>query len=137
MKIRAKSCVLFVWIMWLLSSLACITTQAMGELRIDETVVIEAHDETDHVWTADVEPGKEYVVSVTNEEYGEASYYGQIYIYDEGTSSFDASNLIADGEHFTPSVSFVAPEDGTVTIIIYMINWINTDIEVTLTQSGS
>jgi hypothetical protein len=109
---------------------------SMGELGVDEPIVFEAHDETDYAWQAKVMPGERYILSVANEEYGEASYYGFMHVYDEGaTSNEDASNLIAEGEAFTPSVSFVAPEDGTVTVVVYMINWIDTDVEVTLTKS--
>ncbi|MBN1311378.1 MAG: hypothetical protein JXB30_08150 [Anaerolineae bacterium] len=136
MKSQTTGYVLFVCTMLLLSGLACSSMIDKGELEVGEAVVFEAHDETDYFWKAEVTPGEKYVLSVTNDEYGEASYYGFMHIYDEGTiTNEDASNLVAEGEHFTPSVSFVAPEDGTVTIVVYMINWIDTDVEVTLTKS--
>jgi len=103
----------------------------MGKLGVDEPIVFEAHDETQYVWDAGIEPGKEYILSVLSEDFGEEGYYGQIYVYDENTKS----DLIVQGDGFTPYVIFTAPEDGTITIVVYMVNWINTDIEVTLTQN--
>lgn len=132
------SYVLVVFAVLLLSSLACVSMASMGELEVDEPVVFEAHDETDYAWQAKVMPGERYILNLANEEYGEASYQGFMHVYDEGTTSNeDASNLIAEGEAFTPSVSFVAPEDGTVTIVVYMINWIDTNVEITLTKSSN
>jgi len=109
----------------------------MGELKIDEPVVLKAHDEVNYAWNAIVTPGTEYTFSVASVRSGEGYYYGHIYILDEGTDLYDDENLIAMGESFSPTVSFIAPKDGTVSIMISMVNWINTDIEVTLTQNDT
>jgi hypothetical protein len=138
MRSQTKSHLLFVLGILLFLSLACVSTTHMGELKIDKPVTFEAHDEVDYAWEATLEPGEEYILSINNEEYSGVGYQGFIHIFDEGiVSNSDASNLIAEGAHFTPSVSFVAPEDGKVMITVYMINWVDTEIEVTLTKSDS
>ena len=127
-----------VLVLLILASLACASQVTKEELQIDEPVVFKSLDEVYYAWKAFVEPGSEYTFSVRSVEYGEEGYYGFIHILDEGTNYYDyqAEDVIAEGEHFTPYVSFIAPEDGTITIMITMINWVNTDIEVTLTQTA-
>ena len=124
-----------VLVLLILSSLACVSTAHMGKLGVDNPVTLEAHDEVKYVWQANVEPGTEYVVTVTNEEFAEASYSGFIHVNDEGLSTEETDDLLAI-ERFEPHVSFIAPKDGTVIIAVYMVNWIDTDIEVTLTQTA-
>jgi hypothetical protein len=128
MKNKTTGYLLFTCGVLLLSTLACASPIDMGELKIDEPVTFEPRDEVDYTWKASVNPGEEYHLLVENEEYGQEGYYGFMDVYDEGMySGEDGSNLVATGDHFIPSLSFIGPEDGTVTIRLYMINWIETE----------
>ncbi|MBN1121808.1 MAG: hypothetical protein JXJ17_12070 [Anaerolineae bacterium] len=111
----------------LLSALACAAYKPMGELPSDGTPVeFTAEGETEHTWTAHVVPGDEYVVSLSSDEY--SFVQGNMDVYDEGLNSSEAIGHLATRESAVsspPDVTFTAPEDGEVSIIILVYGGID------------